>query len=356
MDHAIIHPPVRPADRRILPAPSSLSSSRPAGARLSWVVLAAAFLLLRTAFQPVAAQPAATLELLQAGSFTDGPSAAAPVDSKKRPYHVVPTDGSSLTVTPAVAGSAGQWTIQKPAAAAVGWAQGGGSADMAVPPGGYLTYTVSPVPTEVAKTSRQNTSLMVGLSARDRDAGFKSIEHGLYTRFNNRVYAYKNGKVKAVFKPGFTYTDRTVFKIQRTAAGDSVRFSLRDDRLAGEPVIYQAATPTGDLFVDFAIFSPGGTINNLTIFGPPGAARASVAQAGTSASDLLLVYPNPTSDGIQLTQPGAVAIYNAQGRQVGERAAYQLRERISVATLPRGLYTVRLTTGATVRTVRFEKQ
>lgn len=152
---------------------------------------------------------------------------------------------NSSGISASQSGASTTKTISKTTATA--WGNSGGSTNLTIADGGFLTYRV-----------KNNVSAMMGLSVQDSDKNFASIGSGLYTRYDNKIYVYEMGVNKSGIIKG--YTEQTEFKI--SYQGGRVNYFCDGN------LIYVSSTTytNSSLVVDFSLYDATAQIIDLQLF------------------------------------------------------------------------------------------
>lgn len=160
---------------------------------------------------------------------------------RNRSYSLTNTAGISTSQS----GASTINTISKTTATA--WSNSGGSTNLTIEDGGFLTYKV-----------KSNVSAMMGLSVQDSDKNFASIGNGLYTRYDNKIYVYEMGVNKSGIIKG--YTEQSEFKI--SYQGGRVKY------FCDGGLIYVSSTTytNSSLVVDFSLYDATAQIIDLQLF------------------------------------------------------------------------------------------
>jgi hypothetical protein len=104
-----------------------------------------------------------------------------------------------------------------------------------------------------------------------------------------------------------------------------------------------------------ALFATGGARASLAT------STAATAQREVAASSAISFYPNPAADVLNLEIPGkakstyTVSVYDLRGQQMSQ-VRYDGDGHVQVASLPKGLYYIRVANGTEVTHQRFEKE
>jgi hypothetical protein len=127
------------------------------------------------------------------------------------------------------------------------WGNGGGSTNLILSEGDYITYQVT-----------NNKATMVGLSVVDTSANYTTINYALYSSYDNQLYVWEYGNSKT---SGLgTYTANDILKI--LIENGKVKYYKNDIPLSYESTI----SSSSNLVVDFAMHGQNAEIENLKIF------------------------------------------------------------------------------------------
>ena len=151
--------------------------------------------------------------------------------------------GMSVVWTNAQGVSVQGSTITK--TAADGWGNGGAASVQVIPADGGVQFRVTDL----------NRPVMAGLSQINADAGYATIQYGLYVYFGGALQVYENGQFRGSFGSA-TLTDR----LSVVRAGTTIRYAKNG------VVFYTSlvAVPRVPLLVDSALYTTGGTIADAT--------------------------------------------------------------------------------------------
>src|SRR6266536_3697186 len=153
--------------------------------------------------------------------------------------------------------------------ATTGWGNAGAASTRALALGdGYVEFTAS----------ETNTARMCGLSNGDSNQDWQDIDFGMYPVGDGGLHVYEGGIYRGV--------------IGSYAAGDRLRVAVEGGvvkyRKNGVLLYTSTVAPTYPLLVDTAIYSNGGTLNNVVISGSlTGGSGATAAEINWLVADQL---------------------------------------------------------------------
>jgi len=159
---------------------------------------------------------------------------------------------------------------------------GGGASTHSFSDDGYLEF----------EASQSNRYRMIGLSSKNQDSNYTSIEYAISLNSNGQYYVYENGSHRGNF--GY-YSTGDIFKIERDS--QFIKYKRNGS------LFYTGSIPTSKgLMVDAAIYSIDGEVYNAKLFltsGVPGAVYNLNPSIGNT--EIILSWSPPATNGDALT-------------------------------------------------------
>lgn len=214
-------------------------------------------------------------------------------------YDLLKSAGISVGVT-----VTGEKTITQTLVSNSIWSQGG-STNISLSEGDYITYNVKP-----------GFALMVGLSKQEINFSFTTIDYALFTTssISNNINVYEKGIVNNNGSLG-TYDATSVFKIVYEYGG-KIKYYCNEKLIYFSYVAYPEGTP---LIVDFSMASHNAQIIDLKIFKSTYTAIELLPESGPKNQQLC---KNTALTVIAYTTTGATGIGVTTGLPTGVTATW----------------------------------
>ncbi len=129
------------------------------------------------------------------------------------------------------------------------WGSSGGASDILLEDGDFITYQVL-----------ENKAVMVGLSEVNDNAHYNTIDHALYTRYDNKLYVWENGIPANSNSVLGSFDETSTLKI--SVENRVVKYFVDNTLIYTSPNLI---TINGKIMVDFSMYSIGSEIKNLEI-------------------------------------------------------------------------------------------